>query len=69
MITGTIGGVTPGCRVIDDFNIAVGDPTEALLFTAVAYAETGSCPAGTTPQENLLGMSRSGERPILNSIC
>ena len=45
----------PGCRVIDDFNTALGDPTEALLSTAVAYAETGSCPAGTIPQEKFTG--------------
>lgn len=52
---GTVGGVMPGCRVSDDFTRALGDPTEALLSTAVAYAETGSCPAGTVPQEKFVG--------------
>lgn len=42
---GTLGDVMPGCPISDDFSKSLGDPTEALLSTAIAYAETGLCPA------------------------
>jgi hypothetical protein len=42
---GTLGDVMPGCPVSDDFSKLLGDPTEAMLATAIAYAETGTCPA------------------------
>ncbi|MGB6231056.1 MAG: S41 family peptidase [Litorimonas sp.] len=35
--------VIPGCSVADDFNTALGDPSEALLSTAITYAASGSC--------------------------
>lgn len=41
---GTLGDVMPGCPVSDDFSKLLGDPTEAMLSTAIAYAETGQCP-------------------------
>lgn len=44
---GTLGDVMPGCPVSDDFSKLLGDPTEAMLATAIAYAETGTCPAAT----------------------
>lgn len=43
----SVGDVIPGCQVPDDFTKLLGDPSEAMLATAIAYAETGSCPAGT----------------------
>ena len=45
----SLGDVIPGCTVADDFTNLLGDPDEALLSTAISYAETGSCPAGTVP--------------------
>lgn len=47
----SFGDVVSGCRVADDFTNALGNPDEALLSTAIAYAETGICPAGTVPNE------------------
>ncbi|MEL6686124.1 MAG: S41 family peptidase [Pseudomonadota bacterium] len=43
----TAGDVIPGCPVDDDFTKLLGDPEEALLATAISYAETGACPAST----------------------
>jgi carboxyl-terminal processing protease len=37
----------PGCSVADDFTHALGDPAEARLAAALAYRNTGSCPAPT----------------------
>ena len=39
----------PGCEVADDFSHPLGDPAEVMLSTALAYAETGSCPAPVSP--------------------
>lgn len=41
---GTLGDVMPGCPVSDDFTKLLGDPTETMLSTAIAYAQTGTCP-------------------------
>ncbi|MEM7728903.1 MAG: S41 family peptidase [Pseudomonadota bacterium] len=41
---GSLGDVMPGCTVADDFDKALGDPSEAMLSAALTYAETGSCP-------------------------
>jgi carboxyl-terminal processing protease len=34
-----------GCVAADDYNKELGDETEGLLATALAYRDTGSCPA------------------------
>lgn len=44
---GTLGDVMPGCPVADDFSKLLGDPTETMLSTAIAYAETGQCPVAS----------------------
>lgn len=44
---GSLGDVMPGCPVSDDFSKLLGDPTEAMLSTAISYAETGQCPVAT----------------------
>jgi carboxyl-terminal processing protease len=41
-------GFTPDCAVADDFDHPLGDPAEARIHAALAYIETGRCPA--TPQ-------------------
>ncbi|MCA8902273.1 MAG: peptidase, partial [Hyphomonas sp.] len=38
----------PGCAALDDLSHELGDPAENLLSTALAYRETGSCPAPVT---------------------
>ena len=42
---GQMGDTLPGCDANDDLSRALGDPDEAMLSTAIAYAETGECPA------------------------
>lgn len=47
------GAVTlPGCSASDDFSRALGDPAERLLGAALAYQDTGSCPAGLQSAED-----------------
>ncbi len=43
--TGTTG--VRGCAVGDDFNRALGDPTEGMLAAALQYRASGSCPVQT----------------------
>ena len=42
---GSVGTVTPGCSVGDDFSHALGDPLEGRLAAALQYRENQSCPA------------------------
>lgn len=47
-----VGESVPGCNVGDDFTAALGDVNEARLAAALAYRQTGACPAPsaiTTP--------------------
>ncbi len=37
----------PGCSVADDFSRELGDPLEGRLAAALAYRQSGSCPAAT----------------------
>lgn len=48
--TGATGAAMPGCVVGDDYTKLLGDEEEDMLATAIAYAETGVCPAGTAPK-------------------
>jgi hypothetical protein len=41
------GTTVTGCSVADDFETALGDPTEARLAVALDYRNTGSCPTAT----------------------
>ena len=56
---GTEPWEVPGCFVGEDFNHLLGDPEEALLAAALAYMETGECPASTT--SSLAAMARDGD--------
>lgn len=47
-MTGSTGPVMAGCEVGDDFSAPLGDPSEAMLSTAMTYASTGSCPSTAT---------------------
>ena len=42
---GTAGVALPGCSVADDFSAGLGDPAEARLAAALAYRDSGTCPA------------------------
>ncbi len=43
------GGVpVPGCAISDDFNHALGDPSEGMLAAALLQRAGGSCPAPTS---------------------
>jgi carboxyl-terminal processing protease len=46
-------GFAPTCTVADDFEHALGDPSEARLAAALSYRTSGSCPAAP--------MARSGQ--------
>lgn len=43
------GGFTPDCAVPDDFDRALGDPSERRLKAALDYVATGKCSAGQAP--------------------
>ena len=62
---GTVGTLTPGCSVADDFTHALGDPTESRFATALAYRNTQSCPAptGISP----LGVARDASARSLSA--
>jgi carboxyl-terminal processing protease len=44
-------GFLATCRVADDFDRALGDPTEGLLSAALFHVERGSCPVPATAFE------------------
>ncbi len=41
-------GFAPTCAAADDYDHALGDPTEAMLATALGHRATGACPAGAS---------------------
>jgi hypothetical protein len=49
----------PGCEVVDDFTLALGNRNEALLASAVSYAETGTCPIQNKPVGKILNSNNS----------
>jgi C-terminal processing protease CtpA/Prc len=49
--TSSVGAVVPGCSVADDFDHALGDPSEGRLATALAYLgnpQASTCPSPPT---------------------
>ncbi|MCG8442405.1 MAG: peptidase, partial [Caulobacterales bacterium] len=50
----------PGCLVSDDLANELGDESEALLAAALAYRETGSCPAGGAALTTAAAAIRAG---------
>ena len=53
------GVEVPGCAVSDDFNHPLGSTDEAMLATALAYRETGACPARES-ETSTRALSRPG---------
>ena len=59
------GELIPGCAVADDLNNVLGDPAEALLATALAHRETGSC---TAVSSLTLGLAKTPEVELESSV-
>lgn len=59
-------GLAPTCPAIDDLNHALGDPAEALLWTALTHLRTGQCATALrAPAEGAaLRLLRSPEREL-----
>jgi hypothetical protein len=57
------GVAVPGCSVSDDFSSQLGDPVEARFAAALAYRDTGVCPAATGVAGP--GMNKLGEQTTL----
>lgn len=49
-------GFAPTCRVSDDLSRPVGDQSEALLATALAYRADGACPVSATARARQVPM-------------
>lgn len=47
-------GFAPTCTAADDFSKPLGDPTEGMLATALAYRASGACPAPDVVQRQAL---------------
>lgn len=56
-------GFAPTCPVADDLARELGDPNEALLATALAYRQTGVCPA--LGRSSVAAMSVSAPRSVV----
>ena len=64
---GYVDGLAPTCAVAEDFTGALGDPAERLTGAALAYLQTGQCPAAAAPLRALQPLRPArpepGERP------
>jgi C-terminal processing protease CtpA/Prc len=49
----------PGCTVGDDFSKVLGDQNEALLASAIGYAEAGVCPIQNRPAGKILNRTNT----------
>ncbi len=45
---GSTGANVPGCRAMDDFAHALGDPLESRLATALSYRDSSTCPVSAS---------------------
>jgi carboxyl-terminal processing protease len=50
----------PGCTVTDDFSQTLGNENEALLASAISYAETGLCPVQNKPASKAAKVQGTG---------
>lgn len=58
-------GIAPTCTVSDDFSRALGDPAESRLAAALAFRDTGKCPALPTAGALRSSVLDTGE-PLLS---
>lgn len=64
-------GFTPRCVAADDFSKPLGDPTEGMLATALAFRQTGACPAADDSQRQKLADQAQGRivrHPVRESM-
>ena len=74
--TGTTANNLKGCSAADDYTKQLGDPTENMLATALAYRANGVCPVTSTAnvatpkvlREAVLSRSPARENRILRTI-
>jgi hypothetical protein len=51
-------GLTPNCKVADQFMLPLGDANESLIAAARQYADAGACPVATLSAKPLSGRRR-----------
>jgi hypothetical protein len=64
-------GFAPRCVVADDFSKPLGDPTEGMLAAALAFRQTGACPAADESQRQKLAAQAQGRivrHPVRESL-
>lgn len=64
-------GFTPRCVASDDFTKPLGDPTEGMLAAALAFRQTGACPAADEVQRQKLAEQAQGRivrHPVRESL-
>ncbi len=57
-------GFQPTCQVSDDLTHALGDPSEALLATALNFRASGSCPARSRAMAGAMELVRPAVKEI-----
>ena len=64
-------GFAPRCAAPDDFSKPLGDPTEGMLAAALAFRQTGACPAADASQRQKLAAQAQGRivrHPVRESL-
>jgi C-terminal processing protease CtpA/Prc len=64
-------GFAPRCVAADDFSKPLGDPTEGMLAAALAFRQTGACPAADNSQSQKLADQAQGRivrHPVRESM-
>lgn len=64
-------GFAPRCAAADDFTKPLGDPTEGMLATALAFRQTGACPAADESQRQKIAAQAQGRivrHPVRESL-
>lgn len=61
---GIVGTTIPGCAVADDYTHDFGDPEEARFAAALAYRETGTCPAAAAITTNNLEKTSASSKAM-----
>jgi len=64
-------GFAPRCAAADDFSKPLGDPTEGMLAAALAFRQTGACPAADESQRQKLAAQAQGRivrHPVRESL-
>jgi hypothetical protein len=62
------GGFAPTCGADDDFDRALGDPSEAMLATALAHRASGTCPPGGATKAQSASQAALVSRSAMRTI-